>query len=380
MAIGDHPASVVALTCLILQTVIRLNSMLITLAERRIIPDAVIRVGIRRLLDQRLQRERAEFPRDAAERVALLRRQFAAGPIAEQTDAARRQHYEAPTELFVAMLGPRLKYSGCLWEPGVDNLAAAEEAMLALTCARAGIEDGQRILDLGCGWGSLSLWMAERYPNAEIIAVSNSRTQHQFISEQALARGLFNLKHVVLNVADFAKETVGRPASNDADGSWRFDRIVSVEMFEHMRNVDRLLQHLGEWLHVDGRLFVHNFCHRDLSYRFVDEHAGDWMARHFFTGGAMPPLDLFAHVSGPFAVEQRWEVNGLHYAKTCRGWLENLDNRRAEILRRFQADLSLPEARRQFQRWRMFVMACEELFAYDGGRQWLVSHHLLALE
>jgi cyclopropane-fatty-acyl-phospholipid synthase len=352
--------------------------MLITLAERRMLPDSLIRAGIRRILDHRLQQERERAPRDAANRSALLRDQFATGSIAEATDAARRQHYEAPTELFLQMLGPHLKYSGCLWGPGVDDLAAAEAAMLALTCKRAGIADGQRILDLGCGWGSLSLWMAQRYPNADIVAVSNSRTQHQFIMEQALERGLPNLKHVVLDVANVSREELRELTATNVRADWRFDRIVSIEMFEHMRNVDRLLRRLAAWLHPDGRLFVHIFCHRDLFYRFVDQGRNDWMARHFFTGGAMPPLDLFTHLNGPLTLQQRWEIGGEHYARTARAWLDNLDATREVVLQRFQLDLSSADARRQFQRWRMFLMACEELFAYDAGRQWLVSHHLLA--
>ena len=351
--------------------------MLISLAERRMLPDPVVRLGIRRILQQRLERERSRTPSDPSGRRALLREEFATGPIAEATDAARSQHYEAPTELFLRMLGPRLKYSGCLWNDGVTNLGEAEEAMLALTCERAGIADGQTILDLGCGWGSLSLWMAEHYPNADIIAASNSRTQHQYITEQALACGLLNLRHVVLNVGDFAKESLGGGSAGLGD-DWRFDRIVSVEMFEHMRNVERLLGHLAGWLRDDGRLFVHIFCHRELFYRFLDEGRSDWMARHFFTGGAMPPLDLFAHLEGPLQPLERWEVNGLHYAKTCQAWLQNLDDNRADVLSRFEEDMSPADAKRQFQRWRMFVMACEELFAYDNGRQWLVSHHLLA--
>lgn len=340
------------------------------------LPDSVVRLGIRRILQQRLEREQSRTSTDPAGRRARLREEFAAGPIAEETDAARRQHYEAPTELFLRMLGPRLKYSGCLWGDGVANLAEAEEAMLALTCERAGIANGQRILDLGCGWGSLSLWMAERYPKADVVAVSHSRTQHQFITEQALRRGLLNVRHVTLNVANFAKETAGEDAADDPE--WKFDRIVSVEMFEHMRNVEQLLGHLAGWLRDDGRLFVHIFCHRELFYRFVDQQRSDWMARHFFTGGAMPPLDLFSHLEGPLQPLERWEVDGLHYARTCQAWLQNLDRNRQALIRLFEADMDAAEARRQFQRWRMFVMACEELFAYDNGRQWLVSHHLLA--
>ncbi|MCA9238093.1 MAG: class I SAM-dependent methyltransferase [Planctomycetales bacterium] len=347
--------------------------MLIELAERRALPDAVIRHGIRRLLSARLGKERAAAGAD--DRFARLREQFAAGPIAEATDAARVQHYEAPTELFQLMLGPRLKYSSCLWGEQTPDLAAAEEAMLALTCQRAGVADGQRILDLGCGWGSLSLWLAEKYPLAGIVAVSNSRTQHEFITRCARDRGLSNLVHHVGNVGDL------RPTptpTNPWNNLGRFDRILSVEMFEHMRNVDALLNHVGNWLAADGRLFVHIFCHRELFYRFVDAGKADWMARHFFTGGAMPPLDLFDHVSGPLRLVDRWEVSGMHYARTCRAWLENLDQNRDAILARFAQDLASSAARRQWQRWRMFVMACEELFAWNNGQDWFVSHHLLA--
>lgn len=346
--------------------------MLIELAERRVLPDSVIRRGIRRLLAQRLRKQRVAATVD--DRLARLREQFAAGPIAESTDAARAQHYEAPTELFQWMLGPRLKYSGCLWEPGAGDLTAAEEAMLATTCERAGVADGQRILDLGCGWGSLSLWLAEQYPHAEIVAVSNSRTQHEFIMQRAIERGLGNLTHLVGNVADLDSPRDASPWTELG----RFDRVLSVEMFEHMRNVNALLKHVAAWLNDDGRLFVHIFCHRDLFYRFADRGRSDWMARHFFTGGAMPPLDLFDHVSGPLRLLRRWEVAGTHYARTCRAWLQNLDAHRGEIIARFEEDLPPRAARRQWQRWRMFVMACEELFAHDEGREWLVSHHLLA--
>lgn len=346
--------------------------MLIELAERRALPDAVIRHGIRRLLQQRLEKQHAIAAID--DRAARLREQFAAGPIAEATDAARAQHYEAPTELFEWMLGPRLKYSGCLWEPGTSDLAAAEEAMLALTCQRADVRDGQRILDLGCGWGSLSLWLAEQYPHAEIVAVSNSRTQHEFIVQRAEDRGLTNLTHHVGNVAELESDPLPTPWNELG----RFDRILSIEMFEHMRNLHKLLTNAAEWLADDGRLFVHVFCHRELFYRFVDAGKADWMARHFFTGGAMPPLDLFEHVAGPLRLVDRWKVDGTHYARTCQAWLDNLDEHREAIVHRFEQDLPSRAARRQWQRWRMFVMACEELFATADGSEWLVSHHLLA--
>lgn len=341
------------------------------LAERRLLPDAVIRLGVRRLLRDRLRGETARAPRTFDERRAELRRQFASGPVAEATDASRRQHYEAPTELFQAMLGSRLKYSCCLWEGGARSLAEAEDAMLRLTAQRAGIADGQRILDLGCGWGSFALWAAERFPHAEIVAVSHSRTQHDYIVAQASRRGLNNVRHVVADASHprfVAALTEAGP----------FDRIVSIEMFEHLRNVERLLEQLAPLVAPSGRLFVHIFCHRELFYRYRDEGPGDWMARHFFSGGAMPPLDLFDHVAGPFQLLERWETGGGDYARTCRAWRRNLDLGRPAVVERLSRDLPTAEANRQWQRWRMFLIACEELFAHDGGRQWLVSHHLLA--
>jgi cyclopropane-fatty-acyl-phospholipid synthase len=354
--------------------------MLIELAERRLAPDLAIRVGIRRLLRKRLQIETARAPAPE-QRVAELRRQFAKGPIAESTDAARRQHYEAPTELFRAMLGPRLKYSCCQWERGTTRLADAEDAMLSLTARRAGLADGQRILDLGCGWGPLSLWAAERFPRADVVAVSNSRTQHEFILSQARARGLENVRHLVADVSssDFAGALGALAPASASEGDERvFDRIISVEMFEHMHNVERLMHQLGDWIAPGGRLLVHVFCHRELFYRYQDEGRDDWMARHFFTGGAMPPLDLFEHLGGPFELVNRWETGGEHYARTAGVWLANVDGNRDAILRRFEQDLPPADARRRLQRWRMFLMACQELFAYDHGRQWFVSHHLLA--
>lgn len=349
--------------------------MLIELAEQRWLPDWAIRRGIRHLLRKRLQKE-IQREQASLSRAAALRETFATGPIAVETTAANQQHYEVPTELFQAMLGPRLKYSGCYWKDFVGELAQAEEAMLRLTCERARIEDGQRILDLGCGWGSLSLWLAEKYPQAEIVAVSNSRTQGEFIREQAAERSLENVAHVVANMAD------GDPKSRlESEGLFceGFDRIVSVEMFEHMHNVEALLESLAAVLQHDGLLFVHVFSHKHLFYRFQDEGPADWMTRHFFSGGAMPPSDLFRHIHGPFELVERHDVNGQHYAKTCHAWLHNLDRYRKELLARFEQDMHSKQARVQWQRWRMFVMACEELFAWNDGEEWLVTHHLLRL-
>lgn len=355
--------------------------MLSTLAERRCLPDAVIRMGIRRLLACRLAEEAPRSSIDEAQRKPAIRRLFAEGPVACATDAAREQHYEVPTELFEYMLGPRLKYSCCLWDNGVRDLAAAEDAMLDLTCHRAEIRDGQRILDLGCGWGSASLWLAENFPNADIVAASNSRTQHRYLQEQARRRGLRNVQHCVLNMADLTSadghERMTRAIMRTGQRAGAFDRIVSVEMFEHMFNVELLLNRLNDWLTPAGMLFVHIFSHPRLFYRFEDKGANSWMARNFFTGGAMPAVDLFEHVYSPFNEAGRWLVNGVHYAKTCRAWLERLDARRAEAEACLADHPSELPAARQLQRWRMFLMACEELFAFQRGNEWLVSHHLL---
>jgi cyclopropane-fatty-acyl-phospholipid synthase len=346
-------------------------TLLTELAERRLLPDAVIRLGVRRLLRDRLRSEWARARRTLDDRRAELRRQFASGPVAEATDASRQQHYEAPTELFQAMLGPRLKYSCCLWEDGAHTLADAEEAMLRLTARRAGVADGQRILDLGCGWGSFALWAAERFPHTEIVAVSHSRTQHDHLVAETQHRGLTNLRHIV---ADASHPRFAVALADEGP----FDRIVSIEMFEHLRNVERLLEQMAPLVAPSGQLFVHIFCHRELFYRYRDEGPGDWMARHFFSGGAMPPFDLFDHVGGPFKLLQRWEISGADYARTCLAWLRNLDSGRPAVVERLSRDLPPAEAQRQWQRWRMFLIACQELFAHDRGRQWLVSHHLLA--
>ena len=340
------------------------------------LPDAVVRAAIRRILTQRLTRERAAAPADHSGRMQLLRERFASGPIVDSVDVALAQQYEMPAALVLTMLGPCLKYSAGLWESEDCTLADAEEAMLALTCERAEIADGQRILDLGCGWGSLAFWIAERYPNADVVAISNSRAQHQFITEQAIARGLMNVRHVKMNIANFDREPL--PSEAEVDDEWQFDRIVSVEMFEHMRNVESLLGHLAGWLRPDGKLFLHAFCHRELFYRFELDGKHEWMARHFFTGGAMPSADLFEHLCGPLHLQRQWKVAGQHYARTWRAWLMNLDANREAIIGDFEQSLSPVDARRQFQRWRMLAMACEEIFAYGGGSEWFVIHALLA--
>ena len=340
---------------------------LLGLAERGLVPDALLRAGIRRMCAQRLRDEHADDPDAAARRNAALIAELRESPVAIHTDAANRQHYELPPGFFTRCLGPRLKYSGCFYPTGKETLAQAEEAMLALYSERAQLADGQEILELGCGWGSLTLWMAQQYPNARITAVSNSAPQRAFIEAQCRDRGFANVRVITCDV-----NKLELPASN-------FDRCVSVEMFEHMRNYATLLDRIGGWLRPGGKLFVHIFCHRTLLYPF--ETAGDdnWMGRHFFTGGLMPAADTLLWFQDALRIEDRWLVDGTHYERTANHWLANQDGRRDEvmaILREAYGDA----AKLWFQRWRMFWMACAELFGYDHGREWMVAHYRFSKE
>lgn len=347
----------------------------ITLAERRWFPDWVVRKGIRRLLATRLQQEtRTESQSEAetqsqspanipVQRLSRFAEELKREPIAILTEKANEQHYEVPSEFFVRVLGPRLKYSCCWFPDDRADLASAEEAMLKLTCERAEIENGMRILDLGCGWGSLSLWLAEHYPQAQITSVSNSGTQREFIQHRCRALGLDNVTTVTADIRDF-------------DPSERFDRVVSVEMFEHVRNYQRLLRRIAGWLEPDGRLFVHVFCHHEMAYRFETEGTSNWMGRHFFSGGLMPAYDLFSHFQDDLRIEQQWKIDGRHYARTCWDWLANLDRQYSDLLEMFRLAAGPREARVALQRWRMFFMACAELFQYRQGTEWFVAHYL----
>ncbi len=326
------------------------------LAARGVAPDGVLRLGVRLALRRRL---RALQQGDPQERFRTLR----GGPTAVATDAANRQHYEVPTEFFRMILGPRLKYSSALWPSGVATLAEAEDAMLELYAQRAGLADGQRVLDLGSGWGSFALWAAARYPASTITAVTNSRTQRDHIVGEAEARGLANLAVVHANAA-----------TDEISG--RFDRIVSIEMLEHVRDHGALLARLADRLDADGLLFVHVFSHVRHAYAFEPEDG--WMARWFFSGGAMPSLDLFEECAPAVRTVDRWIVNGRHYARTLRAWLRNFDKRRPQIVELFRDVYGDDLADLWLMRWRLFFIACEELFAYRGGREWVVAHHLFA--
>jgi cyclopropane-fatty-acyl-phospholipid synthase len=339
-----------------------LADVAIALAESGKVPDALVRAGIRRLLADQLRRAGPPgSSRRAADREAL-RERLRNGPIAVHPDAANRQHYEVPAEFFRLFLGPRLKYSAGYWPEGVHSLAAAEEAMLDLTCRRARLADGMSVLDLGCGWGSLSLWIAERYPGCRVVAVSNSAGQREHIAAECRERGFAGVETLTSDINDFEP---GR----------RFDRVISVEMFEHVRNHERLLERVAGWLEPGGKLFAHVFAHRELAYLYETGEEESWMARHFFTGGMMPSEDWLAGFDRDFRQLERWRINGRHYTATLEAWLRQLDavRPRAQAL---LAGAGEPDPARQLRRWRIFLMASAELFGYAGGEEWLVSHAL----
>lgn len=327
-----------------------------TLAERRLLPDSLIRYGIRKQLathSQWLEKN----PRSTESWIEALNNR----PIAESIEKSKEQHYEVPTEYFQLALGTHLKYSCCLWNEGVRSLTDAEAASLKLTCERAQVKDGQSILELGCGWGSLSLWMAEHYPRSTITAMSHSKTQKAWIEAQAKSRNLGNLTVITSDINDFKTEQ-------------RFDRILSLEMFEHLRNHQKIFEALNTWLKADGKVFIHVFVHKKETYLFEVEHKRDWMAKYFFTGGIMPSLDLLPKSASAFTEEERWLVNGNHYSKTLEAWLEKQDANERQILKHFKATYG-KDAPLWIQRWRIFYMACSELFAFKDGNEWFVTHY-----
>ena len=333
------------------------------LIEQNKVPDFLLRQGIRKLLKQRLADEnKGDVEAQQAHLMALIDK-LKASPIAVNTVDANQQHYEVPTKFYQYCLGKNLKYSSCYYKPGVTRLDQAEDDMLALTCERAELKNGQQVLELGCGWGSLSLYMAAKYPDSTFKVVSNSRTQKMHIDEQAVLRGITNLMVITADMNTFKIDD-------------QFDRVVSVEMFEHMRNYTLLMKTVASCLKPDGKLFIHIFTHKEYAYLFEVIDDTDWMSKYFFTGGIMPSDDLLFYFNDDLVVEQHWHVNGTHYGKTAEDWLKNMDSHKAEIMPLFEDTYGKDQAVKWWVYWRIFYMACAELWNYNYGNEWIVSHYL----
>jgi len=335
----------------------------ISWTESGLVPDSVIRAGIRRLLESKRKEIHSgdvEFAANTTNRFVTMMNE---SPIALLPDLANEQHYEVPAEFFSHVMGDHLKYSGCYWPNHVSDLAEAEVAALESSVKRAGIENGMQVLDLGCGWGSLSLWVAEHFPDAFVTSVSNSASQREFILKQASARSIQNIDVIACDMNDYATDK-------------RFDRVVSIEMFEHMRNYGELFRRIDEWLLPDGQFFMHIFCHNSTPYEYIDKGPTDWMSRYFFSGGIMPSAELPLRFAKDLSIVDRWHWNGEHYAKTCNAWLENMDSNERSIMPVLVECYGEENASLWWQRWRIFFMACAELFDYDEGREWYIGHYL----
>jgi cyclopropane-fatty-acyl-phospholipid synthase len=333
------------------------------LLARNLLPDAAIRLGIRNLLAKKLREETRENAVAQAEALAAFVEELKRSPIAIKTAAANEQHYEVPTEFFKLVLGPRMKYSSGYWPREDTTFAESEEAMLALSCERAELTDGLEILELGCGWGSLTLWMAEKYPAARITGVSNSSTQKLHIEAEAARRGLGNVRIVTADMNDFEA------------GDSAFDRVVSVEMFEHMKNYQRLMAKVARWLRPGGKLFVHIFTHREFAYHFEGRDPSDWITRYFFEGGTMPSDDLLLYFQEDLAIEKHWRVSGTHYQRTSEAWLEKMDANESAITPILEKTYGRANTAKWRAYWRVFFMSCAELWGFREGNEWLVSHY-----
>ena len=337
--------------------------LLIKLAEKGILPDFFIRLGISKLCGQRLTDANDLSLKAREEKHQKWIDILMKSPIALVPEKANEQHYEVPPRLFELVLGAKLKYSSGYWPQGTSTLDDSEVQMLKLTSKRAALSDGQEVLELGCGWGSLTFHMALTYPNSKITAVSNSNDQRQFIEKKCDELKIKNIKVITADMNDFSSEKT-------------FDRVVSIEMFEHMRNYDELLKRVSEWLKKDGKLFVHIFSHKEIAYPFEDKGEGDWMAREFFSGGQMPSHKLLTCFSSRMKIEKDWRVEGTHYEKTSLAWLNKMDENKKEVLKLFEKTYGKNEASTWFQRWRIFFMSCEVLFGFNKGSEWGVSHYL----
>ena len=337
--------------------------LLIKLAENGLLPDLLIRFGIRRLCAQRLLEATSISKLEMEKRHSSWIDFLNESPIALVPEKANEQHYEVPPRLFELVLGSNLKYSSGYWPKGASSLDESELEMLKLSCERASLSDGQEVLELGCGWGSLTLYMAQNFPNSKITAVSNSKDQRQFIENKCKKLKIENIKVITADMNDFSIDK-------------SFDRVVSIEMFEHMRNYGELLKRVSGWLKKDGKLFVHIFSHKEIAYPFEDQDEGDWMAREFFSGGQMPSHRLLTCFPSRMKIEKDWRVDGTHYEKTSLAWLNKMDKNKAEVLKLFEKTYGKDEAGIWFQRWRIFFMSCEVLFGFKSGSEWGVSHYL----
>lgn len=343
--------------------VVRIEQLITTWIEHGSAPNWFIELMIRALCWQRLRTERSQSAEGQGHKLAELIERLDRSALAAVPEKANEQHYEVPSEFYVEVLGKNLKYSSCYFATPMTSLDAAEDAMLQITVERAQITNGDSILELGCGWGSLTLWMAKQFPNSTITALSNSSTQRAFIMERARERGLTNITVLTADINDFVIDI-------------QFDRIVSVEMFEHLRNYRELFKRIYTWLKPSGTMFVHIFCHNRYAYLYEAQGVGDWMSRHFFSGGTMPSEYLFSHFNQHLCIERQWRVGGEHYERTARAWLKNLESKREKLLPVLERIYGGGNGRRWFMRWKLFFVACAVLFGYRKGNEWLVGHYL----
>jgi cyclopropane-fatty-acyl-phospholipid synthase len=336
---------------------------LIKLAESKIFPDFLIRFGIRFLLKKRLN----SLLKDTAEEKQKTKQDFInamdKAPIALVPELANEQHYEVPAEFYNLCLGLNKKYSSCYWDKKTNNLDQAEKLALKKTCSHAKLEDGLNILELGCGWGSLSLWMAKNYPKSSITAVSNSSSQRSYILSQAKLRKLKNIEVITCDINNF--KTIKK-----------YDRVVSVEMIEHMRNHRKLFANISGWLNPKGMFFMHIFVHKSQPYLFEVQDKDDWMSQYFFSGGMMPSEDLPLHFQDKLKIKEQWTWSGEHYQKTANAWLDNIDKNNLNTIKTLEHIYGKNDAQKWLQRWRIFFMACAELWGFNEGDEWRVSHYL----
>lgn len=334
-----------------------------SLIEQNKLPDFILRIGVRNLLKQRLNDEITGDAEVQQQRFNDLLEELRNSPIAINTADANQQHYEVPTAFYQYCLGKHLKYSSGYWRPGVTDIDTSEEDMLELTCQRADLQNGQDVLELGCGWGSLSLFMSAKYPESRFTVVSNSTTQKIYIDQTAKDRNITNLTVITADMNTFQILQ-------------QFDRVVSVEMFEHMRNYKLLLNKVAGFLKDNGKLFVHIFTHETLAYKFEVKDETDWMSKYFFTGGIMPSNHLLTYFNDDLTIDKLWVVNGMNYSKTSEAWLSNMDKHEKEIMPLFEQTYGKDQAVKWWVYWRLFYIACAELFGYKNGNEWMVCHYL----